>query len=416
MNILVIGGGAAGMMAAISAASCGASVTIIEKNADIGKKLLITGKGRCNVTNACATEEIFENIPTNANFLYSAIYGFSNYDVMDFFENCGVPLKTERGERVFPQSDRAKDIVDALRKKANELNVKIFRGRAEEIIVQNGAVKGVKTKTQTLWGDRVIIATGGKSYPRTGSEGDGYKIAQKVGHSITKIKPALVPIETDEDTSPLMGLSLKNVGISVYDKNSRKIHSDFGEMLFTHFGLTGPLILSSSSHMGDEPKGVRIEIDLKSALDDETLDKRLLRDFEKYKNRNFENALSDLLPSKMIDYIVERSRIDRFKKVNSVTKEERKRLLLLLKHLAFAVKGYRPVDEAIVTSGGINVKEINASTMESRLVSGLYFAGEVIDVDAYTGGFNLQIAFSTGVLAGKKAAKEEMKENDENCD
>ena len=412
MNILVIGGGAAGMMAAISAASCGASVTIIEKNADIGKKLLITGKGRCNVTNACATEEIFENIPTNANFLYSAIYGFSNYDVMDFFEGCGVALKTERGERVFPQSDRAKDIVDALRKKANELNVKIIRGRAEEIIVQNGAVKGVKTKTQTLWGDRVIIATGGKSYPRTGSEGDGYKIAQKVGHSITKIKPALVPVETDEDTSPLMGLSLKNVGISVYDKNSRKIHSDFGEMLFTHFGLTGPLILSSSSHMGDEPKGVRIEIDLKSALDDETLDKRLLRDFEKYKNRNFENALSDLLPSKMIDYIVERSQIDRFKKVNSVTKEERKRLLLLLKHLTFTVKAYRPVDEAIVTSGGINVKEINASTMESRLVSGLYFAGEVIDVDAYTGGFNLQIAFSTGVLAGKKAAKEEMKEND----
>lgn len=412
MMVIVIGGGAAGLMAAISAASCGAAVTIVEKNTDVGKKLLITGKGRCNVTNACATQEIFENIPTNANFLYSAVYGFTNYDIMDFFENCGVALKTERGERVFPQSDRAKDIVDALKRKANELNVKIIRGRAEEIIVKDGAVKGVKTKTQTVFAERVILATGGKSYPRTGSEGDGYKIAQRLGHTVTRIKPALVPIETDEDTSPLMGLSLKNVGISVYDKNNRKIHSDFGEMLFTHFGLTGPLILSASSHMGENPQGVRIETDLKSALDEETLDKRLLRDFEKYKNRNFENALSDLLPAKMIDYIVERSQIDRFKKVNSITKEERKRLLQLLKHLSFTVKAYRPVDEAIVTSGGINVKEINASTMESKIVKGLYFAGEVIDVDAYTGGFNLQIAFSTGTLAGKKAAKEEMKQND----
>ncbi len=409
MMVLVIGGGAAGMMAAITAALNGAEVTVIEKNSDVGKKLLITGKGRCNVTNACATQEIFENIPTNANFLYSAIYGFTNYDVMDFFENCGVPLKTERGERVFPQSDRARDVVDALKRKANELGVKIIRGRAETIITNGEKVSGVKTDTQVLSADKVIVATGGKSYPKTGSTGDGYIIAQKLGHTVTKIKPALVPIETIEDTSALMGLSLRNVSVSVYDKNNRKLHSDFGEMLFTHYGLTGPLILSSSSHMGENPDGVRIEIDLKSALDDETLDKRILRDFEKYKNRNFENALSDLLPSKMIGYIIERSQIDRFKKVNSITKEERKRLLYTLKHLTFTVKGYRGVDEAIVTSGGVNVKEINASTMESKLVGGLYFAGEVIDVDAYTGGFNLQIAFSTGVLAGKKAAKEEMK-------
>ncbi len=399
-------------MAAITAALNGAEVTVIEKNADVGKKLLITGKGRCNVTNACVTQEIFENIPTNANFLYSAIYGFTNYDVMDFFENCGVPLKTERGERVFPQSDRARDIVDALKRKANELGVKIIRGRAEAIITNGEKVSGVKTDTQVISADKVIIATGGKSYPKTGSTGDGYIIAQKMGHTVTKIKPALVPVETIEDTSSLMGLSLRNVSVSVYDKNNRKLHSDFGEMLFTHYGLTGPLILSSSSHMGENPDGVRIEIDLKSALEEETLDKRILRDFEKYKNRNFENALSDLLPSKMIGYIIERSQIDRFKKVNSITKEERKRLLYTLKHLTFTVKGYRPVDEAIVTSGGINVKEINASTMESKLIGGLYFAGEVIDVDAYTGGFNLQIAFSTGALAGGKAAKEEMKEND----
>ncbi|MBR2885434.1 MAG: NAD(P)/FAD-dependent oxidoreductase [Clostridia bacterium] len=412
MMVVVIGGGAAGLMAAITAALNGADVTLIEKNADVGKKLLITGKGRCNVTNACVTQEIFENIPTNASFLYSAIYGFTNYDVMDFFENCGVPLKTERGERVFPQSDRAKDIVDALKRKANELGVKTIRGRAEAIITNGEKVSSVKTETQTVFADKVILATGGKSYPKTGSTGDGYKIAQKMGHSVTKIKPALVPVETIEDTSALMGLSLRNVSISVFDKNNRRLHSDFGEMLFTHYGLTGPLILSSSSHMGENPEGVQIEIDLKSALDEETLDKRILRDFEKYKNRNFENALSDLLPSKIIGYIIERSHIDRFKKVNSITKEERRRLLYTLKHLAFTVKGYRPVDEAIVTSGGINVKEINASTMESKLIKGLYFAGEVIDVDAYTGGFNLQIAFSTGVLAGKKAAKEEMKEND----
>lgn len=412
--IVVIGGGAAGLMAAIRAAQKGASVTLIERNNELGKKIRITGKGRCNVTNACPTEEIFENIPTNHNFLYSAIYSFTNYDVMSFFEECGVPLKEERGQRVFPQSDKAIDIVNALKRKAAELSVKIVHGRAKEILTENGAVKGVKTENSIVFCDSVILATGGRSYPLTGSDGDGYIMAEKLGHTIAKIKPALVPVETEESTKQLMGLSLKNISVTVFDKNGKKKFSDFGEMLFTHFGLTGPVILSSSSHMGDSPEGMRVEIDLKPALDEQALDKRILRDFEKYRNKNFENALSDLLPNKMIDYIVAKSGIDKYKKVNSITKEERRRLLESLKHLSFTVKSYRPVSEAIVTSGGVNVKEINASTMESRRVNGLYFAGEVIDVDAYTGGFNLQIAFSTGCLAGENAAEKELQIYDKN--
>lgn len=405
--VIVIGGGAAGLMAAISATGKGASVTLIEKNNEVGKKLRITGKGRCNVTNACDTEDIFKNIPTNHRFLYSAIYSFSNYDVMDFFENCGVALKTERGERVFPVSDKAADIVKALKDKALSLGVRIQKGTVISILAENGSAKGVKTETGVFYGESVILATGGKSYPQTGSDGSGYKLAQKLGHSISNIKPALVPVETVEDTASVMGLSLKNVQLTVFDKTGKKKYSDFGEMLFAHYGMTGPIVLSSSSHMGDNPAGMKIEIDLKPALDETALDKRILRDFEKYCNRNFENALSDLLPSKMIPYIIERTGIDKFKKVNSITKEERKALLDCLKHLSFTVKKYRPVDEAIVTSGGINVKEINASTMESKLIKGLYFAGEVIDVDAYTGGFNLQIAFSTGHLAGMCAAESE---------
>ena len=406
--IIVIGGGAAGMLASIRAAQKGASVTLIERNIDVGKKIRITGKGRCNVTNACSTEEIFENIPTNHRFLYSAIYSFTNYDVMSFFEECGVPLKEERGQRVFPVSDKAADIVSALRRKMQELNISVVNGRVTDIMVAGGKVKGVKTEKSTYFCDRVIVATGGKSYPLTGSTGDGYDMAEKLGHSIKSIKPALVPIETKESTKELMGLSLRNISVTVFDSKGKKKFSDFGEMLFTHFGLTGPVILSSSSHMGENPEDCRIEIDLKPALDEQTLDKRILRDFEKYQNRNFENSLSDLLPNKMIEYIVEKSGIDRYKKVNSITKDERKVLQGLLKHLTFTVKGYRPVAEAIVTSGGVNVKEINASTMESKLVEGLYFAGEVIDVDAYTGGFNLQIAFSTGYLAGDCAAEKEL--------
>ncbi len=405
--VIVIGGGAAGLMASISAAQNGAEVTLLEKNSEVGKKLRITGKGRCNVTNACDTEDIFKNIPTNHRFLYSAIYSFTNYDVMDFFENCGVSLKTERGERVFPVSDKAADIVNALKNKALSLDVKIQKGTVKSIIAENGIVKGIKTETGVIYGDSVILATGGKSYPQTGSDGSGYRLAEKLGHSIALIKPSLVPIETVEDTAPIMGLSLKNVQLTSYDKTGKKKYSDFGEMLFAHYGMTGPIVLSASSHLGDDPRGTKIELDLKPALDEAALDKRLLRDFEKYQNRNFENALSDLLPSKMIPYIVERSGIDKYKKVNSITKEERKSLLDCLKHLSFTVKKYRPVDEAIVTSGGINVKEINASTMESKIIKGLYFAGEVIDVDAYTGGFNLQIAFSTGYLAGLSAAESE---------
>lgn len=409
--VIVIGGGAAGLMASISAAERGAAVTLIEKNNEVGKKLRITGKGRCNVTNACDTEDIFKNIPTNHRFLYSAIYSFSNYDVMDFFENCGVSLKTERGERVFPVSDKAADIVNALKVRASSLGVKTVRGTVCEIIAENNCVKGVKTDSGVYFADNIILATGGKSYPQTGSDGSGYVLAEKLGHSIKTIKPALVPVETVEDTTSLMGLSLRNIQLTVLDKNDKKKYSDFGEMLFSHYGMTGPTVLSASSHMGDNPQGMKIEIDLKPALDEATLDKRILRDFEKYHNRNFENSLSDLLPSKMIDYIVTSSGIDKYKKVNSITKEERKNLLLLLKHLTFTVKKYRPVEEAIVTSGGVNVKEINASTMESKIVNGLYFAGEVIDVDAYTGGFNLQIAFSTGHLAGVSAAEREA-END----
>ncbi len=412
--VIVIGGGAAGLMASISAAQSGIDVTLIEKNNEVGKKLRITGKGRCNVTNACDTEDIFRNIPTNHRFLYSAVYSFTNFDVMDFFENCGVPLKTERGERVFPVSDKAQDIVNALRKKTLELGVKTVKGNVVSILAENGSIKGVKTDTATFFGNSVIVATGGRSYPATGSDGSGYKLSEKVGHTIKTIKPSLVPVETYEDTSPVMGLSLKNVQLTVFDKNGKKKYSDFGEMLFAHYGMTGPIVLSASSHMGDNPDGSRIEIDLKPALDEATLDKRILRDFEKYHNRNFENALSDLLPSKIIPYIIERTGIDKFKKVNSITKEERKAFLESLKHLSFTVKKYRPVDEAIVTSGGINVKEINASTMESKLVKGLYFAGEVIDVDAYTGGFNLQIAFSTGYLAGVNAAEREVEINDQN--
>ncbi len=396
------------MMAAIRAAQKGASVTLIERNNDLGKKIRITGKGRCNLTNACPTEEIFENIPTNHSFLYSAIYSFTNYDVISFFEECGVALKEERGQRVFPQSDKAIDIVNALKRKLSELDIKIIHSRVLEILTQDGEVKGVKTEGATYFCSSVIIATGGKSYPLTGSTGDGFTMAEKLGHTIKPIRPALVPVETEESTKKLMGLSLKNIAVTIRDKNGKKRFSDFGEMLFTHFGLTGPVILSSSSHMGENPEGVQVDIDLKPALDEQALDKRILRDFEKYQNRNFENSLGDLLPNKMIDYIVERSGIDRYKKVNSITKEERRNLLSCLKNLSFTVKSYRPVAEAIVTSGGINVKEINSSTMESKIVKGLYFAGEVIDVDAYTGGFNLQIAFSTGYLAGENAAEKEL--------
>lgn len=413
--IAVIGGGAAGMMAAIAAAQRGADVTLIEQNKICGKKLLITGKGRCNITNACPTEDIFRNIPTNPRFLYSAVYSFSNYDTVDFFEQSGVSTKVERGERVFPQSDKAASVADALVRKMRSLGVIILHGKADKILTDGERVTGVSAEGKAVAASAAILATGGKSYPRTGSDGFGYGIAEKLGHSITKLRPALVPVETFEDTKPIMGLSLKNVTLTVTDRSGKKLHSELGELLFTHFGLSGPLVLSASSHMGSEPEKTIVEIDLKPALSEQKLEQRILRDFLKYINKDFRNALSDLLPQKLIDTVIARSEIDPFKKVNSVTREERRRLVSVIKRLSFTVKRYRPIEEAIVTSGGVSVREINPKTMESKIVKGLYFAGEIIDVDAYTGGFNLQIAFSTGHLAGESAAEGEL-ENDKNSD
>lgn len=411
--VTVIGGGPAGMMAAISAAEKGANVILIERNDSVGKKLLITGKGRCNITNACPTEDLFLNIPTNPSFLYSSIYSFTNYDTISFFENLGVKTKIERGERVFPVSDKARDVNNALKDKMQQLGIKIIYDKITDIVVEKSTVKAIKTRNSLINTDSVIVATGGMSYPKTGSDGNGYILAQKCGHSIVEPKPTLTAVETKEKTAHLMGLSLKNVSLTVLNENGKSIYTDFGEMLFTHFGLSGPIVLSSSSHMGSEPGGKIIEIDLKPALSEKELDERILRDFSKFTNKDFRNSLGELLPIKLIDHIIKLSGIDPFKKVNSITKEERKKLLNAVKHLRFTVKKYRPIDEAIVTSGGINVKEINSSTMESKLVKGLFFAGEIIDVDAYTGGFNLQIAFSTGHLAGEKAALTDKEDNND---
>ena len=396
--ICIIGGGAAGMMAAIQAARCGKKVTLIEHNSYLGKKMGITGKGRCNVTNDCEIEELFLNIPGNGKFLYSAIYSFSNYNVKEFFEELGVPLKVERGQRVFPVSDKARDIVDAMKNEIKRLGVEVMFDHAIEVCAENGKVCGVKCKKGFVKADSVLIATGGKSYPQTGSTGDGYRMAQNLGHTVTEIKPSLIPLVASEVKS-LMGLSLKNVSVTVLDEKGKKLYTDLGEMIFTHYGMSGPIILSASGHMRKEGE-YRILLDLKPALDNKTLDLRILRDFEKYQNRDFVNSLDDLLPQKMIPFVIKKSGIDERKKVNAITKEERMKLARAIKEIEIKIEGFRPVSEAIVTAGGISVKEIDPSTMESKIVKGLYFAGEVIDVDAYTGGFNLQIAFSTGCLAG----------------
>ncbi|MCD8048156.1 MAG: NAD(P)/FAD-dependent oxidoreductase [Clostridia bacterium] len=395
---VIIGGGAAGMMAAVSTARMGKSVVLIEKNDRLGKKLAITGKGRCNVTNDCTAEEFFENVPTNARFLYSAFYSFTNEDVKNFFEDLGVRLKTERGKRVFPESDRAADIVNALKNEMKRLGVKLVQDRAKKIDIRNARVCGVFGEKGYYKSDAVLIASGGMSYPKTGSTGDGYEMAKEAGHSVTRLYPSLIPLEA-EGVAHLAGLSLKNVSVDVLDGRGKRLYTDFGEMLFTHFGVSGPIILSASGYMrGGE--GYKIIIDLKPALDEAALDARILRDFEKYKNRDFINALGDLLPQKLIGEVIRRAGIDERKKVNSLTREERRKLRETIKGFEVKITGTRPIDEAIVTSGGVEVKEINASTMESKLIKGLYFAGEVIDCDAYTGGFNLQIAFSTGHLAG----------------
>ena len=401
MKVIIIGAGAAGLMAACTAGKCGHEVILIEKNDRFGKKLAITGKGRCNVTNDCSVDELIKNVPVNGRFLYSAFNAFSSYDTIDFFEKAGVKLKTERGNRVFPVSDKAQDIVNALVSEMKMNNVKTIKGCVKNIAAKDGVVTGVVLTNGTVSGaDRVILATGGVSYPTTGSTGDGYRFAKELGHTITPIKPSLVPLVAKESfCSEMMGLSLKNVSITLFE-NEKKKHSDFGEMLFTHFGVSGPIILSASAHMKKNADIYKIEIDLKPALDEAALDKRILRDFEKFAKKDFINSLSELLPQKMIPVIVNLSGIDPRKIVCEITKEERKNLCFLLKHLTVNIKDFRPVSEAIITSGGIKISEINPSTMESKLVSGLHFAGEIIDVDAYTGGFNLQIAFSTGYIAG----------------
>ncbi len=408
-KIVVIGGGAAGMMAAIYAAYGGAEVTLLEKMNTCGKKLRITGKGRCNVTNDCTREEFLQNVPTNPRFLYGALSFFSTEDTMRFFEDAGVPLKVERGRRVFPVSDKAEDIVRALTERCREVGVRILLEKAEELIVSDDKICGVRISNGELAADAVIVCTGGASYPRTGSDGDGYRLAKKVGHTVTPLLPSLVPIVSrDKVCAEMQGLSLKNVALTVRATASGKIvYEDFGEMMFTHFGLTGPMILSASAHLPDLTTGkYEASINLKPALDEKTLDARLLSDFQKYQNKDFQNALGDLLPAKMIPIILRRSGIAPHKKVNSVTKEERKTLRELLQGFRVSLDGFRPLNEAIVTKGGVSIKEINPKTMESKLCRGLYFAGEILDVDAYTGGYNLQIAFATGALAGSSAAVE----------
>lgn len=410
MNIGIIGAGASGMMAAIVAAGRGASVTLYEKNERPGRKLLITGKGRCNLTNSCARNEFIANVPKNPKFLYSALSLFSPDDTMSFFEKLGVPLKVERGNRVFPCSDKASDIVDALSGECRRQNVHIVHAKVSEICADDGAVSGVIADGEHHAHDAVIVATGGLSYPRTGSTGDGYKLARKLGIEVTELTPSLVPLECLEHRCvALQGLSLKNVAISVVDTASggKEVYRDFGEMMFTHFGVTGPMILSASAYLkGITPGRYKISIDLKPALDEQTLDRRLLSDFAKYSNKNYSNALCDLLPSKLIGVFVSLSGIDPTKKVNCITKAERARIAELMKNFTVTVKRARPIDEAIITSGGIDIKEISPKTMESKKVRGLYFAGEVIDVDAYTGGFNLQIAFSTAYTAAISATSE----------
>lgn len=403
-DLLVIGAGAAGMMAAGTAGENGADVILLERNDRVGRKVMITGKGRCNVSNNCKDiQTLISNVPRNGRFLYGAFNKWMPSDTVEFFESRGVLLKVERGNRIFPVSDKAVDIVDCLHTYAQR-NAEIIKGRAVELLTENGCITGVKTEDGTVINaDKVIIATGGKSYPQTGSTGDGYTLAKQVGHTIIDPVPSLVPLEIHEGfCTDLMGLSLRNISIKVTDtEKGKKVYEDFGEMLFTHFGVSGPVILSASAHMRDMKKGkYKVSIDLKPALTPEQLDARILRDFSENTNKNFINALDALLPKKLVPVIVKLSHIPMATKVNQITKEQRQALVSLLKNLTVTVTGFRPIDEAIITSGGVSVKEINPSTMESKIISGLYFAGEVIDTDAYTGGFNLQIAFSTGRLAG----------------
>lgn len=404
-SVIVIGAGASGLMAAGFCAENGNTVTLLEKNDKVGRKLMITGKGRCNVTNACTMlNELIENVPVNGRFLYTAFSRFMPGDTMDFFESLGIPLKIERGNRVFPVSDKSVDIVDALNSFIKSKGVKRIQENVKSLIIENQVVKGVKCESgKEYFSDAVIVATGGKSYPLTGSTGDGYIFARQAGHSVVKPKPSLVPLECHEGfCSQLMGLTLKNIALTVYDNEKfREIYSDFGELLFTHFGVSGPVVLSASSHIKEMQSGrFELHIDLKPALTEEQLDKRLLREFKENPSKALINIMNSLLPKSLVPVFVKLTGIHPATKANQVTREMRMDIISLLKDFKLTVTDFRPIEEAVITSGGVEVKEINPKTMESKLCKNLYFCGEVIDVDAYTGGFNLQIAFSTGYLAG----------------
>lgn len=406
MKIAVIGGGAAGLMAAIYAADAGGDVTVLERNDRCGKKLRITGKGRCNVTNDCTLNEFLQHVPTNPRFLYSALTFLPTDELQALLEQWGVPLKVERGRRVFPVSDRAGDIVHCLTETCRRKGVTVRQERVKALCIENGEVCGVQTENGAVPFDRVIVCTGGMSYPQTGSDGDGYDLARQAGHAVVPLKPSLVPLVSSSAVcKELQGLSLRNVALTVTETESGKtVYEDFGEMMFTHFGLTGPMVLSASAHLRDmKPGRYEARINCKPALDEKMLDARILSDFSKYQNKDFTNALGNLLPQKLIPVTVRLSGIPPRKKVNSVTKAERQALCALIHDLRIPLDGFRPISEAIVTKGGVSVQEVSPKTMESRLCRGLYFAGEVLDVDAYTGGYNLQIAFSTGALAGNNA-------------
>ena len=412
MKVVVIGGGPAGMMSAISAAKSGDKVVLLEKNNILGKKILITGKGRCNITSSLDIDDFINNIPGNGRFLYSAFENFDNKDIIELLKKEGVSVKEERGNRYFPTSDRAEDVRMALERETKKAGVDVkLNSKVCGIEIEDSRVKSVVLENGKIDADKIILATGGKSYPLTGSNGEGYEIAKALGHTIKDVRGSLVPLIAEKSVcSKMQGLSLRNVGIMLYViEKDKKIYSDFGEMLFTHFGVSGPTILSGSAHLlryKDVDKKISngkivLKIDLKPALSFEQLDARILRDFTEVKNKQFKNSLDKLLPKKMIDVVIDKSKIDSEKHVNEITREERMNLVKILKCFVVRIDGFRPVDEAIVTAGGISVKEINPKTMESKIVSGLYFAGEIIDVDAYTGGFNLQIAYSTGFTAGK---------------